>query len=563
MRFEDSRFWFGVLGDDLSHAVRRRTAAWLGTVARASGAVIVISGIAAVFMHSMPVWSIYGAFGAATLLALVLNAANRTREAGVVLSVGFWLSATAAVFLLGGVQSPGSFVFLPIVITAGLFWSWRAAAVLTAASLAVEIVAALLDARGMLPSPLQPPTAGALLRIFAGSLTMTAVLVGVALHSLRGALAEVRRYALRTEELLVEMPGVIAVLDRLGVVLGVSPAAEELTGYSPAELVGRHISRLDLFARDRSARADDFRAFASGPGKSREVALIAKDGERLWAEARKQSLVLFNGESLVRIVLSDTTRRRRAEEREAELSRAVDRARRLEAMGLSVGGVAHDLNNLLTVILSVGSVLETRVPEDRVSRDLLDDLKESALRAATLARQLLSSRPEQQAEPIDIHGEIRDLGSLLSRLAGSAVRIDMQVDPEPCFVRIERGKLEQIAINLVVNARDAMPNGGSLVVKTSRFKDEEDQRRWVELSIIDCGVGMDSVTKQRIFEPFYTTKGAAGTGLGMATVDGIVSRVGGRIQVDSAPGCGTRVRVILPEAFDVSSTPPAYETRPE
>jgi signal transduction histidine kinase len=141
----------------------------------------------------------------------------------------------------------------------------------------------------------------------------------------------------------------------------------------------------------------------------------------------------------------------------------------------------------------------------------------------------------------------------------------MEMDAEPCFVRIERARLEQVAINLVVNARDAMPNGGALVLKTSRFKTGPDQERWVELSVIDCGVGMDSATKQRIFEPFYTTKGNGGTGLGLATVDGIVSHLGGRIEVDSEPGRGTRVRVIMPEAIavEVSPTRPAFETRPE
>src|SRR5258708_2510472 len=139
MRFEDSQFWFGALGDDLSHAVHRRTAAWLGTVVRVSALVLFASGVAAVLMHSMPVWSIYGLFAGATCFALVLDIAKRPREAGIVLSLGFWLAATAAVFLLGGVRSPATFVFLPIVLTAGLFWSWRAAAALTAASLAVEI----------------------------------------------------------------------------------------------------------------------------------------------------------------------------------------------------------------------------------------------------------------------------------------------------------------------------------------------------------------------------------------------------------------------------------------
>jgi PAS domain S-box-containing protein len=250
MRLDEAGLWFGPENEELAYALRSRTSVWLGTVLRASALVVATAAIAAVATRSAPVWWIFGLFALVIGAALLLDATKRTREAGVVLSLGFWAAATAAVFCLGGVRSPGSFVYLPIVITAGLFWHWRAAAALAAASLGAVILAALLDHVHLLPLPLHAPTAARLLPIFAGSLTMTVVLVGIALHTLRGALQDVRRHALRSEELLLTVPDVLAVLDRHGVVLAVGPSMQERTGYAPNELVGKGAADGLAVARD-------------------------------------------------------------------------------------------------------------------------------------------------------------------------------------------------------------------------------------------------------------------------------------------------------------------------
>jgi PAS domain S-box-containing protein len=554
MQHEGTRFWFGPLSEDLAYAVRLRTLAWLGTVLRASALVLTASGIAALATKSTPVWWIYGSFSAVVVVALVLDWARRTREAGVVLSLGFWAVATAAVFFLGGVRSPGSFVYLPIVITTGLFWSWRAAAVLTAATLGVEVFVVWLDSIDRLPTPVQAPTAGPLLRIFASSLTMTAVLVGVALHSLRGALQDVRRNALRTEELLLHVPDVLAVFDRLGVVLAVGPSLRERTGYDATELVGKHVSRIALFGERRRSLGVDLRSLGT---KGCEIELACKGDAALWGEFRLHALPIGKGDSLRRVVLYDITRRHVAETRQTELEKRVERAKRLETMGLLVGGVTHDFNNLLTVILSVGSVLDSQLPPESTARELLQDINQSALRAAELARQLLAARPSEPSEVIDVDREIAELEPMLARLAGDKVRLRMHRSDDACLARIDRAQLERIATNLVANARDAMPDGGTIVIEVGNSVDPDDRsRRVVELGVSDTGVGMDSATRQRIFEPFYTTK-PEGTGLGLASVDGIVSQVGGTIRIESQPARGTRVRVLLPEAAseELSSSP--------
>src|SRR5882724_11611914 len=204
------------MGDDLTHELRRVTAPWLSVVLWTSGIVLAASGIAAVAMRSTPSWWVYGSFASATAAALCLDHAGRSRAAGVVLSLGFWMSATVAVMFLGGVRSPGTFVYLPIVVTAALFWSWRAAGWLVGASVGVVTLAMVLEALDRLPTPIQVPTSGPLIRIFPSSLIMTGLLIGVAIRCLRTALSHVRRHATHAEHLLVDAPDTIAVLDRTG-----------------------------------------------------------------------------------------------------------------------------------------------------------------------------------------------------------------------------------------------------------------------------------------------------------------------------------------------------------
>jgi signal transduction histidine kinase len=282
------------------------------------------------------------------------------------------------------------------------------------------------------------------------------------------------------------------------------------------------------------------------------------------------ALPLGNGDSLRRIVLYDVTSRHIAEARRAELEIRVEQSRRLETVGLLAAGVAHDFNNLLTIILSLSSLLDERLPPDATARQLLTEIDQSALRATELARNLLTSKPTKSAEVLDLGHELAAFSPVLSRMVGDEITLSMLIDAEPCRVLMEKVALERIATNLVINARDAMPKGGEIVIAIAPTSPSdsgvgEPSRRMVELSVADSGVGMDSSTRQRIFEPFYTTKGVAGTGLGLATVDGIVARLGGSILVDSRPGRGTRVRVLLPEAgaARVSSPSTACGTRQE
>ena len=228
-------------------------------------------------------------------------------------------------------------------------------------------------------------------------------------------------------------------------------------------------------------------------------------------------------------------------------------AQKMQALGLLAGGIAHDFNNMLTVIFGRAQVLLDRLPKDARARQDADAIGEAAERAATLTRQLLAFSRKQLLErcTLDLNSVIADMAQMLRRLIGENITVVTALAQSAAWVNVDRGQLEQVILNLAVNARDAMPGGGQLTLSTesvdSDGADALPSGRFVALVVSDTGVGMDAATRERIFEPFFTTKPVgAGTGLGLATVYGVVEQHGGHIAVDSAPGRGTTFRVYLP-----------------
>ncbi|HEY3100788.1 MAG TPA: ATP-binding protein [Methylomirabilota bacterium] len=228
-------------------------------------------------------------------------------------------------------------------------------------------------------------------------------------------------------------------------------------------------------------------------------------------------------------------------------------AQKMQALGLLAGGIAHDFNNMLTVIFGRAQVLLDRLPEDARARQDADAIGEAAERAATLTRQLLAFSRKQLLErcTLDLNNVIADMAQMLRRLIGENITVVTALPQSAAWVNVDRGQLEQVILNLAVNARDAMPRGGHLTLTTESVEsdgaDGLPSGRFVALVVSDTGVGMDAATRERIFEPFFTTKPVGvGTGLGLATVYGVVEQHGGHIAVDSAPGRGTTFRVYLP-----------------
>ena len=243
-----------------------------------------------------------------------------------------------------------------------------------------------------------------------------------------------------------------------------------------------------------------------------------------------------------------------ANKRAEDVGEQLRQAQKMEAVGRLAGGVAHDFNNLLTAIMGYSDFLLMKMGDGDPSRQYVEEIKKAGERAASLTRQLLAFSRKQVLQPkvLDLNSIVADINKMLGRLIGEDIVIETSTDLRLGHVKADPGQIEQVIMNLVVNARDAMPGGGRLLIKTANVELDEggaslDAGSYVMLMVSDTGTGMDKQTQSHIFEPFFTTKEQGkGTGLGLSTVYGIVSQSGGAIEVESEPGRGTTFKILLP-----------------
>ena len=380
--------------------------------------------------------------------------------------------------------------------------------------------------------------------------------------------AALRESESRTRAIVEAAVDAIVTTDEEGRIASFNPAAQRLFGYTVAEIAGRDASILLAAPRpgDRASPGEviDWRV----PGVARETVGRRKDGgsfpislsvSEFWVGARRG----FAG------IARDLTEHRRLEEQFRQ-------SQKLEAVGRLAGGVAHDFNNLLGVIMIYSEIASRRLEPGHPSREKITQVMEAAQRASALTRQLLAFSRRQVLEPkvLDVNALLRDFEKMLRRLIGEDVQLLFRPGADLGNVRVDPGQIEQVLMNLAVNARDAMPRGGTLSIETAEADDGEIRAnahwevkggRYVRLRVADTGEGMDEATLERIFEPFFTTKpSGVGTGLGMSTVFGIVKQSAGHILVDSAPHRGARFDIYLPRVADSADdrTNPVSLARP-
>jgi PAS domain S-box-containing protein len=385
----------------------------------------------------------------------------------------------------------------------------------------------------------------------------------VAEAALRASEARFRALVERAEEL-------ITIVDARGRVAYGSPAYLRLLGFSPDVVQGRDALAL-VHPDDLPAVRAVLDALLAEPGAVRRAEYRVRHRDGSWRTVNSIGQSLLHEPAVAAVVVNS-----RDVTEERALQARLRQAQRMEAVGQLAGGVAHDFNNLLQVIQSHARFAIEALPYNSPVRADLTALEEAGERAVSLTRQLLAYSRRQMLQPrvLDLNDVVRGLAPMLRRLIGEDVVIVTRLAPAPGTVTADPAQLEQVLVNLAINARDAMPGGGTLTIETApvdvgathahassappAHEDAPPPGAYVRLRVADTGSGMDEATRARAFEPFFTTKGVGhGTGLGLSTVYGTVRQSGGWARITSAPGAGTTIEIDLPRTDAAADWPDA------
>ena len=363
-----------------------------------------------------------------------------------------------------------------------------------------------------------------------------------------------------SEAMLDSLPGIFYLIDPSGRLLRWNRALEKTFGYTAAEVAS--MQTLDFVAIEDRPRIEESlrKVFITGAADA-EAELVTKDGRQAPYFLTGLRFAVEGRPCCIGTGIDLTARKLL----EAELQQS----QKIEAIGRLAGGVAHDFNNILGVILGYGELAESELAPGSPVREQVGEMVKAAQRAATLTRQLQAFSRKQILQPkrLDLNSVVENAHMMLGRLIGEDIALVIRPAPDLGTVRADPGQIDQILLNLAVNARDAMPEGGTLTLETANVELREEYAaehwplepgRYVMVAVSDTGAGMDAETQRRVFEPFFTTKPAGqGTGLGLSTVYGIVKQSGGYIWLYSEPGLGTTFKIYLPQVDQLPEGDPS------
>ena len=323
--------------------------------------------------------------------------------------------------------------------------------------------------------------------------------------------------------------------------IDVNDAFVRLYGFNRQELIGK--TALEVGIWPATSRNDVIAGELIDDGGFRNVELAFRDNAGRTVEVLCSAVLIdFDGENCVLAMGIDITERKALE---AQLAQS----RKMDAIGRLAGGIAHDFNNMLSVILSYSELLLNEFQADDEPREMIQEIEKAAQRSAALTRQLLTFGRKQivHPQPLHLNTVVSDVAKLLARLLGENIELRTTLEPQLHMVRADPGQMEQVIVNLAINARDAMPEGGQLWIETHNANPAGHAGNFVLLMVRDTGIGMNDEVKSHIFEPFFTTKEIGkGTGLGLATVHGIITQSGGFVEVESESQAGATFKIFLP-----------------